>query len=443
MNIAVFGAGYVGLVTAVCLAAQGNKVTVVEKDRDKLEKLQEGRVTFYEPDVDSLLDAAMSSGQITFTSDSAAAIAPAELLFICVGTPALPDGSADLSQVEAVMRTILKHLSHYQIPSLQQEAEGKLVVVKSTVPVGTGDRLSRMAELHMQSIGAAVPIEVASNPEFLREGAAVHDFLFPDRIVIGVGSARGERLLRELYRSFECPVLSTDTRTAEMIKYASNSFLATKISFINMVSDLCDKVQADVTHVAKGMGYDRRIGEQFLKAGIGFGGSCFPKDLQAFAAVGRKHHVQVELLEQVIRINQERPVKLLEKLKDALWVMKGKRVTVLGLTFKPHTDDVRDCPASHVIAGLLREQAEVVAYDPVGMANFRAAYPELSARMRFADNAYEACDRSDGIVLLTEWPLFKELDWVRVLAKMETPYLLDARHYLIDEELGKLGFVCN
>lgn len=440
MNIAVFGAGYVGLVTAVCLATQGNKVMVVEKDADKLQKLQGGRVTFYEPDVESLLDDAMASGKIAFTNDSAAAVASSELLFLCVGTPALPDGSADLSQVESVMKTILKNLQ--DLPA-RIESRGKLVVVKSTVPVGTADRLSRMAALHMHGLGngSRIDIEVASNPEFLREGAAVHDFLFPDRIVIGVESERGERLLKTLYSSFECPVIVADTRTAEMIKYASNSFLATKISFINMVSDLCDKVQADVAQVAKGMGYDKRIGEQFLKAGIGFGGSCFPKDLQAFASVGRKHHVKVELLEQVIRINQDRPLKLLEKLKDALWVLKGKRLTVLGLTFKPNTDDVRDCPASHVIAGLLREQADVVAYDPVGIANFKAAYPDLSSRIRFADHAYEACERSDGIVLLTEWPSFKDLDWARVASRMDAPFLLDARHFLIEEKLENYGFV--
>ncbi|WP_162848425.1 UDP-glucose dehydrogenase family protein [Paenibacillus nanensis] len=435
MEIAVFGAGYVGLVTAVCLASQGHRLCVVEKDRAKLDKLRSGHAAFYEPELEGMLADAAGADRIHFTNNSGDAVHSADLLFVCVGTPPLPDGSADLSQVEEVMKTILKHETERK---KHEEDKGKLVVIKSTVPVGTAYRLKRMADLYGNGAGE---IEVASNPEFLREGSAVRDFMQPDRIVIGTSGERGEAMLRSVYRNFDCPVLVTDTNTAEMIKYASNSFLATKISFINMISDLCDKVQADISIVAAGMGYDKRIGEQFLKAGIGFGGSCFPKDLSALTAVGRKHHVKVELLEQVIGVNRDRPLRLMEKLKEEMWVLKGKTIVLLGLTFKPNTDDVRDCPAASVAERLLKEQANVVAYDPAGMANFKSLYPELSARIRFADDAYEACRRSDGIVLLTEWPVFKELDWGRISANMEAPFLLDARHFLEEAKLKQAGFI--
>lgn len=437
MNIAVIGAGYVGLVTGACLASRGNRVIVVEKDPVKLLKLQSGLVTIYEPGLEDMLSKAITNQCIRFTNDIAPAVADSDVLFLCVGTPSLPDGSADLSQVENAMKEILKQSSS---PFINGQSGSKVVVVKSTVPVGTAERLLGMARIYEERNAGAIRFELASNPEFLREGVAIHDFMQPDRIVIGASGEEAKERLSLLYEDFQCPKLVTDTNTAEMIKYASNSFLATKISFINMVSDLCDQVQADVTHVAKGMGYDKRIGDQFLKAGIGFGGSCFPKDLNAFAAVGRKHHVKVELLEQVIRINLDRPRRLLDKLKDALWVLKGKKIAVLGLTFKPNTDDVRDCPASHVIGMLLSEQAAVIAYDPVGMGNFNRMYPELSGSIRFARDAYEACAGSDGVLLLTEWPAFKELDWDRICAEMELPFLLDARRFLTEEGLEERGF---
>lgn len=438
MEIAVFGAGYVGLVTAVCLAGQGHRLCVVEKDAAKLNKLQSGRVTFYEPELEGLLADAVAAHRIRFTDDGGEAARSAEMLFICVGTPPLPDGSADLSQVEDVMKTIVKHAAGQADRS---ERPSKLVVVKSTVPVGTAERLKRIADIYAYGNGETGGIEVASNPEFLREGSAVRDFMRPDRIVIGVSGEYGERLLRSLYRHYSCAIIVTDTNTAEMIKYASNSFLATKISFINMISDICDKVNADISLVAAGMGSDRRIGEQFLKAGIGFGGSCFPKDLNALAAVGRKHHVKVDLLEDVIGINRDRPLRFMEKLKEAIWVLKGKTIALLGLTFKPNTDDVRDCPAALVAERLLLEQANVVVYDPAGMAGFKSLYPELSAQIRFADDAYEACRHSDGIMLLTEWPAFKELDWGKIASGMDAPFLLDARHYLDAAELEKQGFL--
>ncbi len=429
MNIAVFGAGYVGLVTAVCLSNLGFRVQVVEKDRLKLNRLQAGISTIYEPGLQELLVRNLNEGRLMFTDEGPLAILKAEVLFVCVGTPSRPDGSADMSQIEAVTKEIVEN---------SLDSGYKLVVVKSTVPVGTGRWIEKMIALYAK--GRKVSLEIASNPEFLREGAAVKEFMHPDRIVVGAASERGRELMEEVYRSFVCPKLFTDSHTAEIIKYAANSFLATKISYMNMVSDLCEETGADVTLVAEGIGYDRRIGADFLKAGPGFGGSCFPKDLRAFAHVGKSYGLNFGLLEQVMKINRERSQRLIRKLREQLWVLGGKRIAVLGLTFKPGTDDVRETPAASVIEALLSEGASVLASDPLGIAGFREMYGSLAERIAFAQTAEEALLGAHAAVIVTDWNAYRELNWAKVKNGMETPVLLDGRNMLDPDEMRRLGF---
>ncbi|OXS52321.1 hypothetical protein B1A99_34505 [Cohnella sp. CIP 111063] len=429
MNIAVFGAGYVGLVTAVCLSDLGFRVQVVEKDRSKLSRLQAGISTIYEPGLEEMLVRNLGEGRLIFTDDAPLAILEAEVLFVCVGTPSRPDGSADMSQIEAVTKEIVEN---------SLDSGYKLIVVKSTVPVGTGRWIEKMSALYAK--GRRVNLEIASNPEFLREGAAVKEFMHPDRIVVGAASERGRALMEDVYRSFDCPKLFTDSHTAEIIKYAANSFLATKISYINMVSDLCEETGADVTLVAEGIGFDRRIGADFLKAGPGFGGSCFPKDLRAFAHVGRSYGLNFGLLEQVMQINRERSQRMIRKLREQLWVLGGKRIAVLGLTFKPGTDDVRETPAASVIEALLAEGASVLATDPLGIAGFREMYGSLAERISFTVSPGEALLGAHAAVIVTDWDAYRELDWADVKDRMETPVLLDGRNMLDRAEMRRLGF---
>lgn len=430
MNISVFGAGYVGLVTAVCLADLGFHVLVVEKDHAKLGKLREGGCTIYEPELPELLLRNVNNGRLSFTGDGTEAIRASEVLFVCVGTPSRPDGGADMTQIEAVMKTI--------VDTCADTEERKLVVVKSTVPVGTGMWMEKIGRLYAK--GRTIRLDIASNPEFLREGAAVREFMHPDRIVVGVGSDYGRALMEEVYRSFDCPKLFTDTKTAEMIKYAANSFLATKISYINMVSDLCEETGADVALVAEGIGYDKRIGSDFLKAGPGFGGSCFPKDIRAFAQMGRSCGLDFGLLEQVMQINRDRPRRILKKLREHLWVLGGKRIAVLGLTFKPGTDDVRETPAAALIEALLSEGAVVAATDPMGIPGFERTYAGLAERIRLVEDPSEALWGVHAALIATDWDEYRHLDWERAKLGMETPVLLDGRNMLDRESMQRIGF---
>ncbi len=430
MNISVFGAGYVGLVTAVCLADLGFHVLVVEKDPAKLGTLREGGCTIYEPELPELLLRNVNNGRLSFTGDGTEAIRASEVLFVCVGTPSGPDGGADMTQIEAVMKTI--------VDTCADTEERKLVVVKSTVPVGTGMWMEKIGRLYAK--GRTVRLDIASNPEFLREGAAVREFMHPDRIVVGVGSDYGRALMEEVYRSFDCPKLFTDTKTAEMIKYAANSFLATKISYINMVSDLCEETGADVALVAEGIGYDKRIGSDFLKAGPGYGGSCFPKDLRAFAQMGRSCGLDFGLLEQVMQINRDRPRRILKKLREHLWVLGGKRIAVLGLTFKPGTDDVRETPAAALIEALLSEGAAVAATDPMGIPGFERTYAGLAERIRLVEGPSEALRGAHAALIATDWDEYRNLDWERAKLGMETPVLLDGRNMLDRESMQRIGF---
>ncbi|MFQ5902162.1 MAG: UDP-glucose dehydrogenase family protein, partial [Candidatus Binatia bacterium] len=380
-----------------------------------------------------------SRGRLSFTGHLEEGVGQTDVIFICVGTPCLPNGEADLSAVEQVARRIAETVTGY-----------KLVVEKSTVPVQTGRWIERTLANYN---GGLAECDVASNPEFLREGSAVEDFLHPDRIVVGVGTARAEKLLRDVYApivdgSFACPIhdacakgqpvpfLVTDIESAELIKHASNAFLAMKISFINALADLCERAGAEVTWVAQGVGLDRRIGQSFLNAGIGFGGYCFPKDLQAFVKIAEKLGYDFALLTEVERINHSRAAVVLEKLKEHLWILKGKRIGVWGLAFKPNTDDVREAPAFRIIELLRHEGAEVRAYDPKAMENAQA---ELQG-VTLCEDAYEAADGAEALILATEWEDFKGLDLSRVKARMKLPFFLDGRNFFDKEAMRELGF---
>jgi UDPglucose 6-dehydrogenase len=431
MKLSVIGAGYVGLTTAACLAQIGHDVFCSESDLAKLEKLQNGGMPLFEPHLEEIVNATRKAGRLCFGSTEEA-IAWGEAIFICVGTPPLASGDADLSAIEGVARAIAKRATGY-----------RLVIEKSTVPVQTGAQLRKHLSVHSTN---GLKYDVASNPEFLREGSSVEDFLHPDRIVIGVDSRQAETMLRQIYepimkQRFTCPIheecpkrkepifLATDTNSAELIKHASNSFLAMKISFINMVANLCEVVGADVTEVAKGMGLDPRIGAAFLNPGIGFGGFCFPKDVQAFIR-------DFSLLKEVEKINQNRISRFIEKLRSELWVLRGKRVAVWGLAFKPNTDDVRFAPSTEIIKVLVADGMEVRAYDPEAMDKAKAVLPNIT----YCGDAYQAAQGAEAVLLLTEWEEFRRIDFSRLATIVERPLIIDGRNALAAEEVASCGF---
>ena len=438
MKLSVIGAGYVGLTTAACLAQIGHDVFCSESDLEKLEKLQNGGMPIFEPYLENVIKAARQAGRLRFGSTEDA-IAWGNAIFICVGTPPLPNGDADLHAIEGVARTIAKRASGH-----------RLVIEKSTVPVQTGAQLRKHLSVHQTN---GLTHEVASNPEFLREGTSVEDFLHPDRIVIGADSPRAAEMLREIYepiiqQEFTCPVhsncrklkdpifLVTDTNSAELIKHASNSFLAMKISFINMVANLCELVGADVTEVAQGMGLDPRIGAAFLSPGIGFGGFCFPKDVQAFIRIAEKSGCDFSLLKEVEKINQNRVELFVEKLRKELWVVRGKKIALWGLAFKPNTDDVRFAPSISLVKSLLSEGAEVRAYDPEAMEKAKSVLPDIT----YCSNPYEAAECADAIVIVTEWNEFRQVDWDRLRSVVEHPLVVDGRNMLDATEVTRHGF---
>jgi len=439
MDVCVIGVGYVGLVTAACLAHAGHSVIGVDDDREKIELLQGGKLPIYEPFLNELIAQGVGEGRLRFTESVAEGVRPSTVVFICVGTPPLENGEADLSAIEDVVRRIA------------EVTEGRKVIVeKSTVPVQTGVWIEKT--LNPFGRGAGGRFVVASNPEFLREGSGVEDFLHPDRIVIGVEHHEEEQVLRALYDpiirgTFPCPVhqpcsprrevpfLVTDIASAELIKHASNSFLAVKISYINLIADLCERVGADVEKVAEGMGLDRRIGRAFLDAGIGFGGFCLPKDVQAFVRIGEKHGVDLRLLKEVERINEERVDVVIRKLRDHLSVLRGKVIAVLGLSFKPNTDDIRFAPALEIIRRLLIEEAKVKTYDPKAMPRVR----KILGSVAFCADPYEALDGADAAVIATEWEEFRSLDLRRVKERMRQPVIIDGRNILDPRVMESLG----
>ncbi|ADO44767.1 nucleotide sugar dehydrogenase [Hydrogenobacter thermophilus TK-6] len=425
MRITVVGGGYVGLTTGICFSHLGYEVKVVEKVPQKVSMLNEGVVPIYEPGLEDMLKDSLRLKRISFTTDLVEGLEFSEVIFICVGTPQQEDGSADLSQVEEVARLTAEHMESY-----------KLLVEKSTVPVNTHKLIKKTLQRYMKR---HVEFDVASNPEFLREGSAVKDFLEPDRIVVGIESERAKNLLQKLYEPIKAPILFTDPATAELIKHASNSFLAMKISFINMISDLCEKTGADVKLVADGMGYDKRIGRAFLDAGIGWGGSCFPKDVRAFIKMAEDYGVDFSLLREVDKINARRIENFLEKVKNALWSLKNKKLAVWGLSFKPNTDDIREAPSIKIVSALLREGAKLQLYDPKAMGNFRRIFPE-GEDLIYAQGMYEAIKGCDALLILTEWEEFKKADLERVKHLLKLPVVIDGRNIYEPAHMRELGF---
>src|SRR5437870_4406359 len=426
MRLGIFGTGYAGLITSVCLAELGHTVTAVDKDPDLVSSLAQGQSTIHEPGLPELLVNNIKAGRLKFTTRSEDAIAGSDIIFVCVGTPPRSDGRADLCQVEEVARTIAPLLDGY-----------KLIVEKSTVPARTAHwidwTIRRLA-------GPEREFDVASNPEFLREGSAVQDFLHPDRIVIGADTGRARSLLRDLYeRSFDCPIVVTSVTTAELIKQTANSFLATKISFINMVSDLCEELGVDVTTVARGIGLDPRIGSHFLKAGLGFGGSCLPKDLSALIRVAEDHGVDIGMLREVERVNTARVDRLLAKVERALWVLRNKVIAVFGVAFKPDTDDIRGAPSLGVVPRLHGAGAILRVYDPAATRKLERLYPP-DDRLTYVESAFEAVQDAHALVILTDWEEFQSLDLGRVGSLMRSPIVVDGRNLFEPTQMQAAGF---
>jgi UDPglucose 6-dehydrogenase len=425
MHIVMIGTGYVGLVSGACFADFGHDVTCVDKDERKIAGLHEGRMPIWEPGLENIVAHNVQRGRLHFTTELKPAIDTADAVFIAVGTPARHgDGHADLSYIYAAAEEIARGLTRPAV-----------VVTKSTVPVGTGDEIARILKEH----GAPEGTSVASNPEFLREGAAIRDFKIPDRIVVGAEDDRAREVLRDVYRPLflnKAPILFTGRRTAELIKYAANAFLATKISFINEVADLCEAVGADVQEVARGIGLDNRIGPKFLHAGPGYGGSCFPKDTLALLQTGRDNEVPMRIVSSVVEVNDERKERMADKVREALGgSLEGKKVAVLGLTFKPNTDDMRDAPSLTLIPRLIDGGASVVAYDPVGIELARPLLPGAE----FSDDAYAAAEGADALVLVTEWEELRALDLKRIAGSMRGKALIDLRNIYEPEEAERAG----
>jgi UDPglucose 6-dehydrogenase len=427
MNIAVVGTGYVGLVTGACFSEFGNRVVCVDNDVSKVARLKRNEMPIYEPGLDALVERNVKAGRLEFTSDVKAAVERALVVFIAVGTPQGNDGRADLSFVRDVARAVAENLNSY-----------KVVVTKSTVPAGTGTMIREIIEKHRKATHA---FSIASNPEFLREGSAIEDFLRPNRIVIGCEDEMAAAIMKDLYRPLyliETPVVVTNVVTAEVIKYASNAFLATKISFINEMADVCEKVGADVHDVARGMGLDQRIGRKFLHPGPGYGGSCFPKDTRAILELARDHDVPLKIVSAVIAVNDGRLAYSLAKIKKALGgSLQGKTVALLGLTFKPNTDDLRESPAMAILDGLLAAGATVRAYDPIGM-EIAAQTPRDG--VRYCDDEYQAASGAEVLVVATEWNQFRALDAERLKTAMKSPVLVDLRNVYEPETMRTKGF---
>jgi UDPglucose 6-dehydrogenase len=441
LRLTVIGCGYVGLVTGACLAAAGHEVHCTDIDEKRINLLKSGKVPIYEEHLDEVLQRAVAEKKIFYTSNAGEAIRAGEAIFICVGTPPKESGEADLSAIDHVARQIAV-----------EARSPKLVVEKSTVPALTGVQLQKALAAYSRS--GTVKFEVASNPEFLREGTAVADFFHPDRIVVGVENEKSAAIMREIYRpilehSFHCPVhagkcpsgssgelLTTTINSAELIKHASNSFLALKISYANVISDLCERIGADVEEVTHAMGIDPRIGTQFLKAGLGFGGFCFPKDIQAFIHLASSVGVDFEMLKAAEDVNKQRIDRFFEKIHKALWVIKGKRVAVLGLAFKANTDDIRFAPALEVIRKLLNEGAEVHASDPQAISRTKPLLPAVT----YHEDPYEALKGADAALVCTEWQIFRKLDWERAGKEMSRRLVIDGRNLYSPKKMQELGF---
>ncbi len=411
-----------GLVSAACFAELGNEVVCVDVDKEKISKLKKGGIPFFEPGLEKLVRKNAEEGRLSFTIHIEEGVKKSELIFIAVGTPPRENGEADLSYVEDVSRKIAPAMEGY-----------KIVVEKSTVPVKTGEWVRRAIKLHNTQ---GVDFDVVSNPEFLREGSAIYDFMHPDRIVIGVESEKSEKVMRQLYEPLNTSLIVTDIKSAEIIKHASNSFLALKISYINAIANICERVGADVEQVAQGMGLDKRIGRSFLKAGIGYGGSCFPKDVAAFISLAEECGYDFQLLKATERINRRQIEQFLKKIKESLWTLNNKTIGVLGLAFKPDTDDVREAPSLKIIERLQAEGAKVKAFDPAAAGTAQAILPDIEC----CANSYEVAAGSDCLLILTEWEEFKHLDLERIKSLLRNPLIIDGRNIYDPQKLRDMGF---
>jgi UDPglucose 6-dehydrogenase len=424
MDLSIIGSGYVGLVTGACFADVGHNVICVDNDPRKIESLKAGKVPIYEPGLEEVIHRNVSANRLRFSGSIKEGVENSQIIFIAVPTPQQPDGSVDLSFIEKVAREIAGVLSDYRV-----------IVDKSTVPVKTGEKVAESIKRYNKH---GAKFDVVSNPEFLREGCAVADLMHPDRIVIGAQSEPAIDLMKKVYEPFMAPILVTDINSAELIKHAANSFLALKISYINALSAICEASGADIEKVADGIGMDRRIGRNFLNAGIGYGGSCFPKDIAAFITISEHLGVPFNLLKEVQRINATQRERFLKTVRTTLWVLREKKIAVWGLTFKPDTDDIRSAVAIDLVADMLREGAHVTAYDPKGMEKAREVKAIDAAK--FANSALEAVDGAEALIIATEWAEFANVDLAVVKEKMTTPIIFDGRNLFDPETMAKLGF---
>lgn len=427
MHITMIGTGYVGLVSGAGLADFGMQVICVDKDADRIHGLNRGEIPFYEPGLEELVERNVKNGRLSFTIDLKMAVENSLVIFIAVGTPDDGQGKTDLSQVEDVAKRLAQAIDDY-----------KVIVMKSTVPVGTNRWFKEMIQANLKK---DITVDVVSNPEFLREGSAIEDFMRPNRVVLGSDSAQALAIVKDIYRVLyliEAPFVSTNLETAELIKYASNAFLATKISFINEVANICEKVGADVHHVARAMGLDKRIGPKFLHSGPGYGGSCFPKDTLAFADLGKTLDSPASIVEAVIAVNRSQRARMITKIENAIGPLDGKVVGVLGLTFKPNTSDVRESPAIDIVKALLDQGAQIRAYDPAGMDEFQKVVND--EKISYWENAYEAARGAEALVFLTEWNEFRNLDLKKLKEALTKPVILDLRNIYEPERVTDLGF---
>jgi UDPglucose 6-dehydrogenase len=425
VNICIIGTGYVGLVTGACLAEFGMNLICVDNDRSKIELLQQGKVTIHEPGLEDLVAKNMKEGRLSFSTSIEEGVKSSLVIFIAVGTPSDADGSADLKFVEEVAKEIAQFMDGY-----------KVVVVKSTVPVGTCRRLKQLIKDHQVRL---TPFDVVSNPEFQREGSAVEDFMRPDRVTIGAESEQATAIMKDIYSALyliETPFVITSLETAEMVKYASNSFLATKISFINEVANLCERVGADVHHVARAMGLDGRIGKKFLHPGPGYGGSCFPKDTRALSRMAQERGYSFKIIEAVIKVNDEQKKRMIGKITEKVGNLKGKTIGILGLSFKPNTNDIRESSSMVIIQGLLDLGAKVKVFDPAAMEETKAIFPDIE----YGKDAYDVARGADALVLATEWNQFRRLDLQRIKGLLKNPVFVDLRNVYDPDQMKQLGF---
>ncbi|MBU1852616.1 MAG: UDP-glucose/GDP-mannose dehydrogenase family protein [Candidatus Omnitrophica bacterium] len=422
MNICIIGAGYVGLVTGACFSDLGNKVICVDNDKKKIDMLKKSKIPFYEKGLEDMVRRNMKAQRLSFSSSIKEGVRNSLVIFICVGTPPKANGEADLSFVEDVACEIAKNLTSY-----------RLIVEKSTVPVETGKWVEHTIKINVKK---KIKFDVASNPEFLREGTAIEDFLHPDRIVIGVESKRAKEILLDLYKGIDAEIVVADIKSAELIKHASNSFLAIKISFMNSVANICERTNADVIKVAHGLGLDTRIGKEFLKSGIGYGGSCFPKDVDAFVQISDKLGYDFGILKATRRVNEQQKALFVRKIEEALWIVKDKTIGVLGLSFKPQTDDMRSAPSIDIINSLKENGAKIKAYDPQAMKKAKTIFKGIT----FCNDPYQVAKNSDALAIVTEWHEFEVLDLRRIKKLMKNPLVVDGRNVFDPKKMKKLGF---